>query len=426
MGLLPIFRDFSRLDALLQDHSSEESHVSEVVADILRQVRSGRDDALLRLTAKYDGVTITSIDASAEQIALAEAQLPSSLRESILQAGLNLRRFHQLQLPQPYDLEQPDGTLTNWRWRPIKRIGIYVPGGRSPLASSLLMAAIPAQIAGVAEVVVCTPPQADGRADPSILGLCSLLGIRQVYGIGGAQAIGALAYGSETIKPVHKIVGPGNVYVAEAKAQVSRHVGVDLAAGPTEIVILADDTANAGWVAADLISQAEHDPEATATLFTTDAALAEKVNQHLEMMLPTLATEETSRTSLESRGAIYVGADLGDCLKMINHIAPEHLSLQIRAARHFAKRCIAGAIFIGHSTPVAWGDYWAGPNHTLPTAGQARFRGPLSVLDFLVPYSMIEAPMKAIAASGNTVIELARAEGMAGHALSMSVRMDHE
>lgn len=426
MGLLPVFRDPNELHAWRRAYSSTADDVSTVVTDILRQVRSGYDDVLLRLTAKYDRVSIKGIEVATNQVAKAKAQLPASLRKAILKAGENIRRFHQEQMPRAYDLEQPDGTLASWQWRPIKRIGIYVPGGRNPLASSLLMAAIPAQVAGVGELVICTPPQADGEPDPTILGLCGLLGIEQVYRLGGAQAIGAMTYGTHEIQPVDKIVGPGNIYVAEAKAQVAREIGIDMPAGPTEIVVLADGTARADWVAADLVSQAEHDPLASAILVTNEPGLATAVNEALEAILSTLPTRATAQASLENRGAIYVGDDLDDCLTVVSSLAPEHLSLQTKNPRALTGRVIAGAIFIGHTTTVAWGDYWAGPNHTLPTGGQARFRGPLSVLDFLVPYSIIEAPASAIQSSAETVLELARAEGLAGHAQSIIARLGND
>ena len=426
MGLLPVYNDSGRLAAWRQNRLTATDDVAAAVADILRQVRSGSDETLLRLTAKFDKVHIDSIDVSAEQVAEAGAQLHTRLGEAFMNAGANIRRFHQRQMPPEYDLEQPDGTLASWRWRPIKRVGIYVPGGRHPLASSLLMAAIPAQVAGVEQLVVCTPPQADGELDPAILGLCGLLGIDQVYRIGGAQAIGALAYGTNKNRPVDKIVGPGNIYVAEAKLQVAREVGIDMAAGPTEVVIWADATAEAQLVAADLISQAEHDPQAIAILVTNQPELATAVNELLETVLPSLPTRATVQESLENHGSIYVGADQNECLAVVNSLAPEHLCLQIENPRELIDKVVAGAIFIGNSTPVAWGDYWAGPNHTLPTRGQAHFRGPLSVLDFLVPYSVIESPPGAIDSSGETVMRLARAEGLAGHARSIAERIGNE
>ena len=426
MALMTTINDSHRLAAWRQGRLAATDDVSAAVADILRQVRSGSDEILLRLTAKFDKVRIDGIEVSAEQVAEAEAQLDPGLRAAFIDAGSNIRRFHQRQLPTAYDLEQPDGTLASWRWRPISRIGIYVPGGRYPLASTLLMAAIPAQVAGAEQLVVCTPPQADGQPDPTILGLCGLLGIDQVYRIGGAQAIGALAYGTDKSRPVDKIVGPGNSYLSEAKWQVSREVGIDMPAGPTEIVILADATAEPQLVAADLISQAEHDPQATAILVTNHPELATTVKEIMATMLPSLPTRVTVQKSLEDHGLIYIGADQNECLTVVNFLAPEHLCLQVENPRGLIDKVVAGAIFIGNGTPVAWGDFWAGPNHTLPTRSQARFRGPLSVLDFLVPYSVIEAPPGTIDSSADTVLRLAQQEGLAGHARSISERIGDE
>ena len=426
MGLLPVYRRFGRLAAWQKSRTAAMEDVSSVVADILQQVRSGNDDVLFRLTAKYDGVNIDSIETPADGVAESEAQLSAALRTALLEAAANIRRFHQQQVPPAFELKQPDGTLASWRWRPIKRVGIYVPGGRHPLASSLLMSAIPAQVAGVEQMVVCTPPQADGKPDPTILGICGLLGIDQVYRLGGAQAIGALAYGTNEIEPVDKIVGPGNAYVAEAKAQVAREVGIDMPAGPTEVVVLADSKAKAEWVAVDLISQAEHDPQATAILVTCDLDLALAVNAALEALLPALPTPATVQASLENHGSIYVGADLNECVTVVNFLAPEHLCLQTENPRDLVDQLVAGAIFLGNSTPVAWGDYWAGPNHTLPTGSQARFRGPLSVLDFLVAYSVIEAPIEAVRSSAKSVLELAQAEGLAGHGQSITARLGND
>ncbi|MBA7680503.1 MAG: histidinol dehydrogenase [Calditrichaeota bacterium] len=313
-----------------------------------------------------------------------------------------------------------------WRWRPIQRAGVYIPGGRYPLLSTILMTVIPAQAAGVAEIVVCTPPGPSGYPADAVLGTCALLGVREVYRIGGAQAIAALAYGTEYIRAVDKITGPGSVYVTGAKEAVSSRVGIDMLAGPSEVVVLADGSANPRWVASDLISQAEHDPLAWSVLVTDNPGLADEVNRHLSELLEDLATRPIAEASLKEHGFIFLGEDLTACVAAVNRIVPEHLCLQTARPEEMLERVRAGAIFIGGETPVAWGDYWAGPNHTLPTAGHARFRGALSVYDFLVPYSVIKADAHTARASGDKVKALAELEGLAGHALTIALREEND
>ena len=422
MSLLPIITGESRLAERLERRRKALAASRQSVAAILNQVRTGGDQALRRLTAKFDGVTVDNPAVPKELLAAGEQSLSDELKTAVQAAAANIRRFHERQLPAGFALTQGDGLEVAWRWRPIQRVGAYVPGGRYPLLSSILMNVIPAQVAGVTEIALCTPPGPSGYPADPILGVCALLGVREVYRVGGAQAIAALAYGTQSIRAVDKITGPGNAYVAGAKLAVADLVGVEMVAGPTELVVLADENANAGWVAADLISQAEHDPLAWPVLITPSPGLAKEVNRQLPRLLTGLDTRETARQSLGEQGFIYLNEDLEACIAAANRIAPEHLCLHVTEAESLLGQVRAGAIFLGGQTPVAWGDYWAGPNHILPTAGQARFRGPLSVADFMVPYSVIKAGADATRASSDQVQALAKAEGLVGHALSIALR----
>lgn len=421
---LPVITSQAELAERLADRRAALSEGAPSVEAILAQVRDDGDAALRELTEKYDGVRVNELAVPISVLAEAENGLSDDFKTAILSAAANIRRFNEALLPKSSSLTQPDGIEVAWRWRPVNRVGVYVPGGRYPLLSTVLMNIIPAQVAGVREIAVCTPPSRAGYPAAAILGTCAFLGIEEVYQLGGAQAVGALAYGTETIRPVNKITGPGNAYVAQAKQLVSATVGIDMVAGPTEVVVLADQAANPRWVAGDLISQAEHDPLAWPVLITDSATLAGAVDRHLRELLKGLSTRETAEASLKDYGLVFLGQDWAACLAAVNAIAPEHLCIQTVRPERWLDEVRAGAIFLGGETPVAWGDYWAGPNHTLPTAGQARFRGPLSVSDFLVPYSVIKATPAATSSSGAQVMTLAEQEGLAGHALSIALRRD--
>ncbi len=421
---LPVITSQAELAERLVRRRKSLAATAPSVETILTQVREQGDAALRALTEKYDGIKITELAVPASVLAQAETELSDELKAALSAAAANIRRFHEALRPRSTSLIQPDGTEVAWRWRPVNRVGVYIPGGRYPLLSTVLMNVIPAQVAGVRELAVCTPPGRAGYPSTAILGACALLGIEEVYQVGGAQAVGALAYGTETIRPVDKITGPGNAYVAQAKQLVSATVGIDMLAGPTEVVVLADRTANPRWVAGDLISQAEHDPQAWPVLVTDSPNLGREVNRYLDELLKDLPTRAIAEASLQENGLVFLGSDWAACLAVVNTIAPEHLCLQTDQPEQQVDQVQAGAIFVGGDTPVAWGDYWAGPNHTLPTAGQARFRGPLSVSDFLVPYSVIKATPAATSSSGPQVMTLAEKEGLAGHALSITLRRD--
>ncbi len=425
MFKLPVINTLAALNARLQVRVAAESQVQGQVDDIIARVIAEGDAALRALTRQFDGVDLDGLRVPADELDRCRDSLAPELLRAVTQAGDNIRRFHQRQLPAAFDLQQPDGTNVAWKWRPVRRVGIYVPGGRYPLVSTALMNIIPAQIAGVAEIALCSPPSASGLPADDIIGVCALLGVTELYALGGAQAIAALAYGTESVAPVDRITGPGNIYVAQAKRSVAHRVGVDMAAGPTEVVVLADHQTDPALVAAELVSQAEHDPLAMPVLITPDGTIIERVNDILAAPLSDPATSDTVRESLTSQGFACKPADMEAAIEMVNAIAPEHLCLYLAQPEQYIDRFIAGTIFLGAETPVAWGDYWAGPNHTLPTGGQARFRGPLAVTDFLVPYSVVRAPHKLDGPGGDVVRTLARCEGLAAHADSVEIRRTH-
>jgi histidinol dehydrogenase len=418
---LPILSDPEQLAARLKQRQELDRDI-DVVKPILERVRKEGDAALRQFTEDLDGVLLDEIGVSRENLNTAATALNSDLRAAIQGAAENIRRFHERQLPSSYTVTQPDGTEATWDWRPLQRAGAYIPGGRYPLFSTVLMNIIPAQVAGVERIIVCTPPGPEGDPVTALLGVCGLLGIEEVYRVGGAQAVAAMAYGTDTIPAVDKITGPGNRYVTTAKYVVSAMVGIDMLAGPTEVVILADGSAKPSLVAADLIAQAEHDPEAWCALVTDSINLVEAVNVELQEQIKDLSTRETTAAALTGQGFIYLGRDLEQCIEVVNRIAPEHLCLQVAEPDGLVKQVRAGAIFIGSMTPVAWGDYWAGPNHILPTSGQARFRGPLSVMDFLVPFSVVSVSEQALETSGEQVQLLSRQEGLVGHEHSIALR----
>lgn len=376
------------------------------------------DRAVIQFTEDFDKIKSANLRVPTATLPQCLHNLEDDIETIIMDAADNIRRFHEKQLPKDMAMTQPDGTECGWRWRPLKRIGVYVPGGRYPLVSTLLMNVIPAQVAGVEEIAVASPPD----INTNILAACELLGIDEVYQMGGAQAIGALAYGTESVKPVQRITGPGNSWVTTAKEQVSTHVGIDMAAGPTEVVVLADHSADPKVIAADLISQAEHDPQALPILVTIDGNLADAVNEILPELLATIETGDVALAAIQRNGFIYLANDLDEAINAVNAIAPEHLSLQVANGKSLVPGLVASAIFVGSDTPVAWGDYWAGPNHTLPTGGSAVMRGPLSVYDYLTPYSVISVSQDVITRVGPSVRKLAQLEGLVGHDLSIKLR----
>ncbi|OKP67260.1 histidinol dehydrogenase [Paenibacillus sp. P3E] len=401
--------------------------VKEIVADIKKE----GDAALLRYTERFDGAALTAaqLRVTAEELQAAYGRVEESFVTAIRAAAANIRAFHARQKRNSWMDLQPDGTILGQIIRPLKRVGVYVPGGKAAYPSSVLMNVIPAQIAGVPEIVMVTPPSTGGTEgiDPYILVAAAEAGVNEIYRVGGAQAIAALAFGTESIVPVDKICGPGNIYVALAKREVYGAVDIDSIAGPSEIVVLADDTAEAAYVAADLLSQAEHDEMASAILVTPSQRLAEAVAAEVERQLRELPREAIARASVDNYGAIIVVESLAEGISVVNRLAPEHLEIVTEDPMGLLGSIEnAGAIFLGPYSSEPVGDYFAGPNHIIPTNGTARFSSPVDVDDFIKKSSLIYYSKEALLKDGATIIELARREGLEGHARAIEVRLQNE
>lgn len=400
------------------------AEVEQAVRDILEGIRTGGDAALFAQTERFDGVRLdaTSVRVRPEETGEAYAALTSASLEALKTAASRIKAFHLRQLRSSWFSEE-DGAIVGMLTRPLERVGIYAPGGTAAYPSTVLMNAIPAAIAGVQEVVMCTPPRRDGKVAGAVLVAADLCGVHAIYKVGGAQAVAAMAYGTASIPKVDKIVGPGNVYVAAAKRLVFGQVGIDMIAGPTELLIIADEEARAAWVAADLLSQAEHDPLSSAMLLTPSQRLAEEVVDEVKRQVALLPRRQIAETSLEQFGAAVVVKGLDEAATLANEVAPEHLELLVKdpwgllpQIRH------AGAIFMGGASPEVVGDYLAGPNHVLPTGGTARFASPLSVDDFQRRTSLIAFSRQKLEALEPTLVELARLEGLEAHARAASIR----
>ena len=411
--------------ALLTSRVAAEADVEADVAEILAAVREQGDAALLAYTERFDRLALApeGMRVDTEEIAAAGSRADKDAVAALELAAARIEDYHRRQMPADLDYRDPDGVRLGARWRPIDAVGLYVPGGRAAYPSSVLMGAVPARVAGVRRLVMAVPAPG-GALDPLVLAAARIAGIDEVWRIGGAQAIAALAYGTESIAPVDKIVGPGNAYVAAAKRQVFGTVGIDLIAGPSEILVVADAGADANWIAADLLSQAEHDPLSQAILLTADAGFADAVSARVEALLETLPRARIARASWHDHGAIILARDEAVVAALIDRIAPEHLEIALAEPEPLAARVRnAGAIFLGRYTPEAIGDYVAGPSHVLPTAGSARFASGLGVLDFLKRTSLIACDLAGLAAIGPAAARLARAEGLDAHALSVAIRL---
>lgn len=411
--------------ALLADREQAVPGVAEAVAAILAAVRAEGDAAVARFTARFDRLELSPdrFAIGADEIAAAVAAVPADLRAAIDLAARRIEAFHRAQMPADLATRDGAGVHLGMRWGPLDAVGIYVPGGKAAYPSSVLMNAVPARVAGVSRIAMCVPAP-DGVLNPAVLAAAQRAGVTEIYRIGGAQAVAALAYGTATIAPVDRIVGPGNAYVAEAKRQVFGHVGIDSIAGPSEVLVIADATARPDWVAIDLLAQAEHDEAAQAVLVTPDAALAEAVVAAVERTLATLPRAAVAGASWRAHGAVIVVRDLAEAANLANRLAPEHLELAVaEPAPLFARIRHAGAVFLGHHAPEAIGDYVAGPNHVLPTSRTARFASGLSVFDFLKRTTWVAADTSALAAIGPAAVRLAEAEGLGAHALSVSMRL---
>jgi histidinol dehydrogenase len=418
----------SQFQHLLNRSDEAESAVETQVRAILTRVRRDRDRALLDLTAQYDGLVLTpeTIGVSTSEIAAAYEQCSPAAVTALHSAAENIRRFHSHQQRHSWMLDLDDGSRLGLRITPLQRVGIYVPGGKAVYPSTVLMCGIPAQVAGVPELIICTPAPG-GAINPLIVVAADLVGAQAIYKVGGAQAIAAMAFGTATIQKVDKIVGPGNQFVATAKRLVFGEVGIDLIAGPTELVIVADDSANPAFLAADLLSEAEHTGAESVVCLTPSSRLVDAVQQAVADQLTNLPRHAEASRSLRGCSALIRTQDLQEAMTLANTIGPEHLELMVEEAERWLEQVTcAGAIFLGHYSPAAIGDYYAGPNHVLPTGGTARFSSPLSVDDFVKKSSVIRYTAERLRNDTPTASTLARLEGYEGHARAMMIRAQTE
>ena len=413
-------------DSEIFDRINDQSDISGVVENIINDVRARGDEALIEYALKFDRAKLDSLEVSKEEIDAACEMIGEGYIGMLERAAANIRDFHSRQVRQGFVCNDRDGVFAGQKVLPLERVGLYVPGGTAAYPSSVLMNCIPAKIAGVDEIVMVTPPSG-GDIPPQILAAARVAGVGRIFKCGGAQAVAALTYGTETIPAVDKIVGPGNAYVAEAKRQVSGKVGVDMIAGPSEILVIADAKSNPVYVAADLLSQAEHDKRASAVLVTESEELAKAVTAEIERQLAVLPRQEIARTSVDNHGLIIIVDSVDEAVKMSNRIAPEHLELCVDDPFGLLNKVRnAGSVFLGRNCPEAVGDYMAGPNHTLPTSGTARFYSPLSVDDFVKKMQFTYFSAEALANIADDVDAFARSEGFDAHARSVMRRMGRE
>ncbi|WP_300549856.1 histidinol dehydrogenase [Roseovarius sp.] len=417
----------TQFQTLLSAKREDSPDVDDIVADIIRDVRTRGDQAVIELTGKFDRLDLTpeTLRFSPEEMADLVAQVPDGERAALELAADRIRAYHTRQLPADQSWTEDNGATLGWRWTPVSAAGLYVPGGLASYPSSVLMNAIPAKVAGVERLAIVVPTP-DGCANPLVLLAAQIAGVDEVYRIGGAQAIAALAYGTETIAPVDKITGPGNAFVAAAKRRVFGKVGIDMIAGPSEILVIADAGQNADWIALDMLSQAEHDESAQSLLITDDAELANAVSAAIEHHLETLERRAIAGASWRDFGAIILVPDLDRAADLSNRIAPEHLELCVNDPDALSEKIThAGAIFLGAWTPEAIGDYVGGPNHVLPTARSARFSSGLSVMDFLKRTTLAKMTPEALRAIGPAAETLAKSESLEAHGMSVRARLDH-
>lgn len=407
------------------DRTTKAASTEKTVSEIISDVRKRGDTALYEYSEKFDNAKLTSLEVSDEEFDEAQRSVDAEFLKILRDAAENIKRFHGEQVRNGFTIKGERGEILGQRIIPIEKVGLYVPGGTAAYPSTVLMDAIPAKLAGCSEIVMVTPPNKEGKVSAPILAAAKIAGITKVFKIGGAQAIAALAYGTDSVPRVYKIVGPGNAYVAEAKKQVFGQVSIDMIAGPSEILVIADGKSNAGNVAADMLSQAEHDRFASAVLVTDSAELAEKVRDEIERQLPLLEREEIARASIENNGKIIVAEDFDKVIEISNEIAPEHLELCVDEPFDMLEKVKnAGSVFLGRFCPEALGDYFAGPNHTLPTSGTAKFSSPLSVDDFVKRSQFIYYPKEAFESVALSVDRFAREEGLTGHGRSATIRLE--
>ena len=414
------------LDAILKRGESDTSEAEEAVKAIINGVRENGDKALLKYTERFDKVRFANMrDAlcTRQEIERALKNIPKGDLDIIKLAAKRIRAFHKKQLPKSWFFKEKNGTLLGQRVTPLERVGIYVPGGKAVYPSTVLMNAIPAKVAGVKEIIMATPPSKNG-INSYVLAAAKIAGVDKIYKVGGAQAVAAMAYGTESIPKVDKIVGPGNIYVATAKRLVFGVVDIDMVAGPSEILIINDGTGAPSWIAADLLSQAEHDELASGILLTTSTKMAEAVAREVEKQLRELKREAIARVSIERYGAIIITKNLAEAADIANRIAPEHLELFVKKPFELLKKIKnAGAIFLGPNTPEPIGDYMAGPNHTLPTGGTARFSSPLGTEDFIKRSNVLSFSKKGVEKLGKSVVRFTEMEGLGAHGKSVAIRI---
>lgn len=418
-------KDVQALSAYLESREAGvDQQMNAKVLDIIEQVRTRKDDALLEYTEKFDHVKLDSLVMSEEEIEAVMSKVDASLIADLKEAAENIACYHEKQLQEGYEIQKEDGVYLGQRVIPLERVGVYVPGGRAAYPSTVLMNVIPAKIAGVKEIVMVTPPSADGSVDPVIAAAAHIAGVTRICKVGGAQAVAALAYGTQSIPRVDKIVGPGNAYVACAKRLVYGKVDIDMIAGPSEILVIADKGADPEYVAADMISQAEHDPMASSILITDDETLVEKVEEALQRQSDALPRQEIIAQSLTRYGTVMVCDTMEECIEKANAIAPEHLELMVQDARSWLPLVRnAGSVFLGYYTCESIGDYFGGCNHVLPTNGTARFASALSCDSFIKKSSYLHYSKEALQRDGGKIMNIAHHESLDGHANAVKVRM---
>ena len=415
------------LNSEIFNRGTASTDVSGIVADIIENVKANGDKALFEYCEKFDKAKLSSLEVTEAEIDEAFNSVEPKFLEIIQKAAENIRNFHSKQVRNSFIISEQDGIVTGQKVTPIEKVGLYVPGGTAAYPSTVLMDSIPAKIAGCKEICITTPPSADGKVNPVILAAAKIAGVDRIFKVGGAQAVAALSYGTETVPKVDKIVGPGNAFVAEAKRQVFGMVSIDMIAGPSEILVVADSTCNPEFVAADLLSQAEHDKMASAVLVCDSMDLANAVSDALERQIPKLLRSEIARASIDNNGKIIVADDLLKAIDIANEIAPEHLELCMdNPFDYLDKVKHAGSIFMGKYCPEALGDYYAGPNHTLPTSGTARFSSPLSVDDFVKKTQYTYYTRDALSRVYDVVAFFAEKEGLTAHAKSATIRFEEE
>lgn len=420
------YEEQDKIEALLRSRSvGVDPSITASVEEIIRQVAEKGDEALKEYTKKFDGITLGAMEMTKEEIQAAYDRVSPELREALTQAAENIRAFHEEQKQCSYIVTGPDGTIMGQQVRGLKRVGLYVPGGTASYPSSVLMNAIPAKVAGVEELIMVTPPSKDGKVNDNILAAAKIAGVDKIYHIGGAQAVAALALGTQTIPKVDKIVGPGNIFVATAKRLLYGTVDIDMIAGPSEILIIADDSADPKSVAADMMSQAEHDKMASSVVLCLSQEMAEKIDAEVQRQLTYLSRTEIIKTSLKDYGVVVVCQTMEQAISLANRVAPEHLEVMVENPFPYLGQIDnAGSVFLGHNSPEPLGDYFAGANHVLPTNGTARFFSPLGVDSFIKKSSYIYYSEEALRKAKDQIITIAKSEGLDAHANSIAVRFE--